>query len=75
MTTAADRDRRRRAAEELPPDSRDVAASDARRWSGIVRCSWCGRETQDDWTPAPEDQIERICARCLSMVRDPGGKD
>ena len=36
----------------------------------IVRCTWCGREVREDWTPdvSPDEQL---CARCREMVIDP----
>jgi len=54
------------------PDARDTVAAEPNRWSGIVRCTFCGREVQDDWTP--EDGADRLCARCRWMVDDPDGR-
>ncbi len=65
-----DGDRLRRILDDAKgaPDSRDAAAPDPQRWSGTVRCTWCGREVREDWTPEPD--ADRLCARCHAMVED-----
>jgi hypothetical protein len=75
MTKSADIGRLTRILDDAKgfPDARDVAAAEPGRWSGIVRCTYCGREVREDWTPELE-AVDRLCGRCREMVDDPDTK-